>query len=236
VTPAGRDRQHVPRLHVLTDDRPDDALLALVDAVLAAGAPCVQVRSKRRSDRDLVAIAAEVAARCHAAGAWCVVNDRVDVALAAGADAVHLGADDLPVAVARDLAGDRLVLGATVRDPDAARAAVAAGAGYLGVGPVHATTTKAGLPDPLGPDGVAQVASAVSVPVVAIAGITAERVGDVRTAGAHGVAVVGAVTDAPDPAAAVRDLLAALAPTALERTALDGRGDGRADGHGGGAT
>lgn len=203
-------RADVPRLHVLTDDRPDADLLGLVDAVLAAGAPCVQVRSKRRTDRELVAVATEVALRCHAAGAWCVVNDRVDVALAAGADAVHLGADDLPVAVAGDLAGGRLAIGATVRDPDAARAAVAAGATYLGVGPTHATSTKAGLPAPLGPAGVGAVAAAVDVPVVAIAGITVERVGEVVAAGAHGVAVVGAVTASPDPAAAVRALLAAL--------------------------
>jgi thiamine-phosphate pyrophosphorylase len=207
---ATRARPTLPRLHVLTPQGADEDVLAVVDAALAGGARCVQVRAKGRTDRQLLALAAEVVARCRVVDAACVVNDRVDVALAVGADGVHLGADDLPVEVARQLVGERLWVGGTARDPDRARALVAAGADYLGVGPVHATATKDGLPAPLGTARLAEVAAAVAVPVLAIAGITAARVPAVLAAGAHGVAVVGAVAGAADPRAATRELLATL--------------------------
>lgn len=204
-------RRPVPRLHVVTGTRPGGRdLSGVLDATLEAGAPCVQLRAKQGPDRDLLALAREVVARCHAAGAICIVNDRVDLALASDADGVHLGADDLPVAAARALAGDRLLVGGTARDPSTARRLVAEGADYLGVGPVYATTTKDDLPPPFGPAGLAPVAAAVDVPVIAISGITADRVPEVLAAGAHGVAVVGAVAGAPDPAAATRDLLTRL--------------------------
>lgn len=204
-----RDRS-VPRLHVVVPDAPDDRVLAVVDAALAGGAPCIQVRSKRRSDRELFDLACAVVERCRRAGARCVVDDRVDVALASGADGVHVGADDLPVAAVRELARDRLLVGATARDAATARAHVGAGADYVGVGPVFGTASKAGLPRPFGPDGLRAVTAAVGVPVIAIAGITRDRVGAVLAAGAHGVAVIGAVADAPDPGAATRALLDTL--------------------------
>ncbi len=200
----------VPRLHVLTDDRPDAALLGLVDTVLAAGAPCIQLRSKHRDDTRLHELAVEVVARCHAGGALCIVNDRADVAVAVGADGVHVGATDLPVAAVRRVVGADLLVGATARDADTAARAVADGADYLGVGPVFTTTTKTGLPDPIGPAGLAAVATAVDVPVLGIAGVTADRVPELLDAGAHGVAVTAAVTSAEDPAAAVVELLAAV--------------------------
>lgn len=200
----------VPRLHVLTDDAAPSAVLALVDRVLAAGAPAIQVRAKGVDDRAWLALATDVAARCRDAGALCIVNDRADIAVAAGADGVHLGADDLPVAAARAVVGPDLLVGATARDAEQARAAVADGADYLGVGPVHATQTKQGLPSPIGTEGLAAVTAAVEVPVLAIAGITARRVPAAIGAGAHGVAVTGAVSRVDDPGAAVHDLLAAL--------------------------
>ncbi|MFA9429966.1 thiamine phosphate synthase [Egicoccus sp. AB-alg2] len=212
----------VPSLHVITDDRPGREVLATVASALSAGAPCVQVRRKRGRDRDRLAFAVRVVRDCHAAGARCIVNDRVDLALVADADGVHLGADDLPVAAARALAdavaGPGFLVGGTARDPDTARALVTDGCDYLGVGPVHATHTKDGLPPPLGHDGLRRVTAAVDVPVVAIAGITAARVPDVLAAGAHGIAVVGAVSDAADAAAATRDLLDALAGTTAGRS------------------
>ena len=199
-----------PRLHVLTraDQVVDD--LRVVDAVLAAGAPAIQVRVKGATDREHLAVARAIVARCRAARAMCVVNDRVDLALAAGADGVHLGLTDLPIAAARELAGDRLLIGGTARDPATARRLVDEGADYLGVGPTYATSTKDGLPAPLGPEGVAAVAAAVAVPVIAIAGITLDLVTEVLATGAHGVAVVGAVVDALDPAAATRSFVEAL--------------------------
>lgn len=197
----------IPRLHVLTvaTQRADD--LTTVDAVLAAGAPAIQVRVKGAVDRDHLAVATAITQRCHAAGAICIVNDRPDVALACEADGVHLGADDLPVAAVRRLAGDRLLIGGTARDPATAQRLEDAGADYLGVGPIHPTSTKDGLPDPLGLERLAAICSAVSIPVIAISGLTAEHVPDVRRAGAAGVAVTSAVMAAADPAGATRRLL-----------------------------
>jgi thiamine-phosphate pyrophosphorylase len=198
------------RLHVLTDPRADRRSLALVDAALGAGARCVQVRAKGVDDRHHLGFAGEVVARCRAVGATCLVNDRVDLALASGADGVHLGATDLPVAAARRLAGDRLLIGGTARDPATAVALVAEGADYLGAGPLYVTSTKDGLPDPIGFERLAAIVRAVAVPVIAISGITADRVPEVLAAGAHGVAVTAAITAAPDPAAATAALLATL--------------------------
>lgn len=198
------------RLHVVTDARDGRRPLEVVHGALSAGAPVVQVRAKGVTDRGYFDFAVRVAALCAGAGALCVVNDRPDVALAVGAGATHLGAQDLPLAVARRVVGAGHLLGGTTRDPDDARRLVAEGADYLGVGPAFATTTKDGLPDPLGPEGVGAVAAAVDVPVIAIGAVTAERVPALLAAGAHGVAVVAAVSDAADPAAAVRALLAVL--------------------------
>jgi len=193
-----------PRLHVIVDSVP------LAEAALAGGAPAVQVRLKSGTDRERYATTAAIARRCAEAGALCVVDDRVDLALAAGAGGVHVGAEDLPVDAVRRVAGPGLIVGATARDPEAARARVAEGADYLGVGPAYATTSKNGLPDPLGPGRVGQVARAAGVPVLAIAGITAERVPVLLAEGVTGVAVIGAVTRAADPPAAVREFLRVL--------------------------
>jgi thiamine-phosphate pyrophosphorylase len=203
-------RPHVHGLHVLTDARGGPAALAAVEAAVDAGAPAVQVRLKGCTDRVLHDFAAAVVEICASAGATCLVNDRVDIALAVGADGTHLGADDLPVAVARRVAGPAHLIGGTAREPQRARQLVAEGADYLGVGPAYPTRTKTGLPTALGPAGVAAVARAVEVPVIAIGGITADRVPDLLRAGAAGVAVVDAVSGAADPAAATAVLLQAL--------------------------
>ncbi|MGY5883026.1 thiamine phosphate synthase [Modestobacter lacusdianchii] len=197
-------------LHVLTDAAGGPRALAAVAAAVAAGAPVVQVRAKGCTDRVLHDFARAVVEICRPAGVTCLVNDRVDVALAVGADGTHLGEHDLPLAAARRVAGPGHLLGGTARDPERARLLVAEGADYLGVGPAFATTTKTGLPDPIGPAGVAAVAAAVPVPVVAIGGVTAARVGELLAAGAAGVAVVGAVSTAADPGAATGELLRAL--------------------------
>jgi len=200
----------IGRLHVLTDLDAPVPPLDLVAAALGGGAPVIQVRAKALEDRTFLALAEAVVARCRSAGATCLIDDRVDLALAAGADGVHLGDLDLPVAVARRLLGPDMIIGATARDAASARARVTDGADYLGVGPTYATTTKDGLPDPIGPTGVGTVAAAADVPVIAIAGITLERVPEVMAVGAHGIAVVGAVSRADDPRQATADLLAAV--------------------------
>lgn len=185
--------------------------VSVVAAALAAGARLVQIRPEDHyTDRAAFDLAAAIAELCDAYGALCLVNDRVHIAQAVGADGVHLGAQDLPVDVARRILPAASIIGGTCRDPESARAARRAGATYLGVGPVWGTTTKTGLPQPIGLDGLAAVCEAVDLPVIAIGGITAERAVLCREAGAHGVAVVGAIASAPDPAQATLELLEAV--------------------------
>jgi thiamine-phosphate pyrophosphorylase len=202
----------IGRLHLITDTRPGRDALAVVAAGLAAGADTVQVRvPDATTDREAYELTVRVLRLCRTSGATCLVNDRLHVAMAAGADGGHVGADDLPVDVARALLGPAAVLGATARDPETARRAVAGGASYLGVGPAYPTSTKDGLVDPIGPSGIAAVAGSVTVPVIAIGGVTAARVVELRAAGAYGVAVVGAISGADDPGDATIALRRALA-------------------------
>lgn len=191
------------KLHVVTDD------VAVAVAALRAGAPVLQVRVKDAADPDVHDLVRRVQAVAATTGATVVVNDRVHLAAATGAGA-HVGADDLPVAAARRLLGPHAVLGATARDVDTARRHEADGATYLGVGPAYRTATKAGLPDPLGAAQVGAIARAVAIPVIAIAGVTPDRVAELLAVGAHGVAVVSGISSAPDPAAATAAYLAAL--------------------------
>ena len=188
-----------PRLHIVTDS------LDVVRGAVGHGPVAIQVRVKS-SDRAAYELTVAALALCRAHGAMCLVDDRVGVALAAGADGVHVGAEDLPVAAVRRVLGPGAVVGATCRDPASGRAAVADGASYLGVGPAFATATKDGLPPPIGPAGIGAVADAVpGTPVIAIGGITAARVGSLP---GHGVAAISAV--AADPAGATVELLRAL--------------------------
>lgn len=189
--------------------------LALISLVLDAGVPCVQVRAKDCSDRQRYEISERAVKLCHEAGATCIINDRVDIALAVGADGAHVGPEDLTVGVARRLLGEGPTLGASARIAADAHKAVAAGASYLGVGPCYPTSTKDGLPNPIGAAGLAAVAAAVALPVLAIGGVTVDRIPELLEAGAYGIAVVGAIAMASDPAAAARQLLANLVPSRL---------------------
>lgn len=201
------------RLHLITDSRPGRDPVAVARAALSvAGSELVvQVRVEdNTTDRDAYELASAIAELCADAGAMCLVNDRLHVALAVRAAGGHVGADDLPVEAARRVLGPHAVLGATAREPAGADRAVVAGASYLGVGPCFATTTKTGLPPPIGPAGIRRVATTVDVPVVAIGGVTAGTVGSLLAAGAYGVAVVGAIGSAADPARATAELIEAL--------------------------
>ncbi|HEX5724986.1 MAG TPA: thiamine phosphate synthase [Longimicrobiaceae bacterium] len=183
---------------------------AVVRAALRGGAPAVQLRVKEGSARELVELAGALRAETRAAGALLFVNDRVDVALAAGADGAHVGENDLPVAAARRLSPPGFLLGVSAATPEAARRAERDGADYVGVGPVYATASKADAGEAVGVERVAAVAAAVRIPVVGIGGITVASAGEVARAGAAGVAVISAVMRADDPEAAARALLAAV--------------------------
>jgi thiamine-phosphate pyrophosphorylase len=208
---AGGGRKLVlGRCHLITDTRHGRDPLALLPLALPAGIDAVQVRVKDASDAEALLLVERALVLCREHGATCIVDDRLDVALAAHADGVHLGEEDLPVDCARAIAGPELLIGATVRTPEAARRAEALGATYLGVGPAFATSTKLGLPEPIGVSGVRAVCDAVSLPVIAIGGVTAANLGALLGTGAYGVAVIGAITDALDPGLACAELVKAI--------------------------
>ena len=211
VMPAKEVRSIVlPRIHCITDldGAPAESDLALLAAVCRVGVDAVQVRAKHLTDAALVDLTREVVGRVRRLGARVIVNDRVDVALATGADGVHLGREDLSIADARRLVPEGFLVGGTCRNVRHAERARAEGADYVGVGPVFATTSKTGLPDPVGLVTLREVAPVL--PAVAIAGITAERVPEVMATGAHGIAVIAAISRAEDPVGAARDLVAAV--------------------------
>lgn len=216
-TPPGALAQRL-RLVVITDAdlAAPRSVEDVVQQALDAGAPAVQLRDKAAGGGALLETATELRARTHAAGALFFVNDRLDVALACGADGVHLGPEDLPVAEARAIAGEGFLIGTSTDRPERARALVRAGADYVGCGTVYRTTTKPDAGSVIGLDGLDSVASSVPVPVVGIGGITAERVAAVARTAASGVAVVGAVMTASDVGATVRALLAPWSPAGAD--------------------
>jgi thiamine-phosphate pyrophosphorylase len=198
-----------PALHLVTDDRlPRPALLAAIQRAVGQGVDWVQVRDPGASARDLLSLAREVLAICRPHGVRVAVNDRLDVALAAGADGIQLGGRSLPVAVARSLAG-ALLIGASVHDRAAAIQAIADGADWVTFGHIFATASHPGEA-PRGIDALARLVRAVHRPVIAIGGIGVEQVGPVMAAGAAGIAVISAITGAPDPAQATAALRRAL--------------------------
>ena len=189
-------------------DRDDEALAhALVDPS-RAGARILQVRLKTADTATLVRVCRMARSVTRAHGAALVVNDRLDVALAVGADGVHLGQTDLPVVDARRIS--RLAIGLSTHNLDQVRDAIRSGVDYIGFGPVFPTATK---PDPDPVQGIAGLAAAVAestIPVVAIGGITPATAPQVAATGAAAACVIGAITSAPDPAAAGRQIGAAF--------------------------
>ena len=198
------------RLIVITDVELAEprSLAHVVRAALDAGAPAIQLRDKSLPARELFELGQVLRAMTHEAGALFFVNDRVDVALALGADGVHVGPDDLPVQAVRDSTPSGFLIGASTDDPRVAGRLVDEGADYIGCGAVYSTSTKADAGDPIGVDGLRRVVEAVSVPVIGIGGITVARAGDIAATGAAGIAVVGSVMSASDIGAAVQSLLA----------------------------
>ncbi len=198
------------RLIVITDGglAAPRSVESVVRLALKAGAPAVQLRQKEASASELLPTAGRLRGLCHQHGALFFVNDRLDVALAAEADGVHLGPDDLPVAAARRIVPPGFLVGYSTDDPAEARRALDEGADYLGCGTVWPTGTKADAGEAIGPEGLRQVVEAVPIPVVGIGGITSERAGAIATTGAAGCAVIGAIMAADDPADATRRLLA----------------------------
>ena len=209
-----RDRLAAARLCVLVSGGDDAAgFEQLVGGLVVAGVPMLQVRDKLLSDDALIdrcRLALRLARRlAPAAPPLVIVNDRVEVALAAAADGVHLGAGDLPVAKARRRLGPTALIGRTAHSLPEAEAAVAAGADYLGVGPCFPSATKAFTSH--APREFLAAAATLPIPAFAIGGIDVGRIADLAGLGLSRIAVAAAVTAAADPAAAARMLLAAVA-------------------------
>ncbi len=199
------------RLVVLTDPSPASGIPVreVVERALAAGATAIELRHPGARGGELLREARALLEVARAHDALFLVNDRFDVALAAGADGVHLGPEDPPVEAVRAEVPDGFVIGRSTDDPDAAREAARAGASYLGVGSVYGTRSKAGLEEErIGPARVGEVLEAAGLPGVGIGGITPSNAGAVYATGA-GVAVLSAVTHAERPEEAVRELLEA---------------------------
>jgi len=172
----------------------------------AGGADAIQLRDKTCGPGELCRIGREIRAITRDAGALFIVNDRLDVALACGADGVHLGQDDLHVDTARQLAPRPFIIGISVGNAGEAVAAVEAGADYVAASPVFATSSKGDAGPGCGTGGLRKIRAAVTVPVVAIGGITRDNVAEVIAGGADSIAVISAVAGQTDIAAAARDL------------------------------
>jgi len=199
------------RLYLVTDGRGGgEALRGFLDAVLAAGVDVIQLREKELEAAPLLELAAVFRDACDRYAVPFIVNDRADVAFAAGADGVHLGQDDLPLATARRLLGAEAIIGRSTHDTAQLRRAMDEDVDYVAVGPVYETPTKPGRPA-AGLDLVRRAAEEISKPWFAIGGIDRSSVAAVRAAGAARIVVVRAITRAEDPGIATKDLLEALA-------------------------
>lgn len=190
----------------------------IVDAAIEGGVDIVQLREKGESAIDRYETGLEVRELTEAAGIPLVVNDRIDIADAIGADGVHLGDDDLPISAAREQLGPDAIVGRSVSTPDAAREAERAGADYLGVGAVYGTTSKETTPaqSEIGLERVRAIREATELPFVGIGGVTPENASEIVAAGADGVAVISAITEASDPTAATRRLADAVTEVSVD--------------------
>jgi thiamine-phosphate pyrophosphorylase len=199
-----QERLQNARLLLVTDPRPD--LAARVAAAVRGGVDVVQLRDKHASREELLPLASELKEICAQAGGFFTINDDVELARLSNVHGVHLGQEDEPVADAREILGPRAIVGRSAGTPEEALEAVREGADYLGVGTVYATPTKPNA-TVTGLEVVREVARLkLSVPWFAIGGVTFETAREVAEAGAPGFAVVRAVLDADDPAAAAREL------------------------------
>ena len=211
------ERLRAARLYFICDARPGGRALAeLLPAVLEAGVDVFQLRDKRLADDELLELGLAARRCCDAHGALFILNDRPDLAVAVGADGVHVGQGDVAVEAARAIVGGERIVGLSTHSAE--QIAAARGVDYIGVGPVNETPTKPGRPA-VGVELVRHAAEHAEVPFFAIGGISADNVAAVLAAGARRVAVVRAIARAVDPAAAARELRGAIALAAAPESA-----------------
>lgn len=200
-------------LYLVTDRRQTGGrpLVPLVEQASVGGLRALQVRARDLATRDLLALARELSALMHSRGGRVMINDRADLALALGADGVHLRADSLPVSTARRLLGPDRLIGVSAHSADEVARAESDGADFAVLGPVYDTPSKQEYGAPIGLRPLEDASRRCRMPVFAIGGIALARVAEVRRAGAHGVAVVSAILSAPSVESITRQFLDALA-------------------------
>jgi thiamine-phosphate pyrophosphorylase len=212
MSPKKSAMKHIGRLHVLTDTELQSRFthVELAKMAIKGGADTIQFRQKSGTTREMIEICREMKRLCEDADVTFIVNDRVDVAIASEADGLHLGQDDFPIALARKLLGETRILGGSAVTLEEAQECFSEGVDYIGFGPVYPTTSK----DDAGPvTGIAlleEVVKAISIPIIAIGGVTVENTPEVIRAGAKGIAVISAVCCQENPEQAARELRQAL--------------------------
>lgn len=204
-------------LYLITDRTQTEGrnLEFVVEEALRGGVRAVQLREKGLSSRELYETAYELRRLTSRYGAKLLINDRLDVALAVEADGVHLGVQSLPIYKARRLLGERRLIGFSCHNQVQAVTAQEMGADFITFGPVYYTPSKAPFGEPVGTEKLRQVAEMLEIPVFALGGVKAENCPEVLACGVHGVALISALTAAPQPREAARSLLALLPPVEL---------------------
>ncbi|MGH2616443.1 MAG: thiamine phosphate synthase, partial [Thermomicrobiales bacterium] len=186
-------------------------------AALAGPVTALQLRAKRMGGREMFDLARMLQSRCRPTGVLFFVNDRVDIAMTAGADGVHVGMHDLPLETTRQLIGQGMVLGFSPLEMADVIAAKGGGADYVGLGPVFGTASKVDAQPPLGLAALAGQVHAANLPAVGIGGITIANAAEVIRAGADGVAVISAIQGAPDAKQAAESLVSTVNQAKSER-------------------
>ncbi len=206
-------------LYVVTDEQLSRGLshLEIAEQALAGGADVIQLRDKQRGGHDLVSIARGICRCAKRCDAVFIVNDRIDIALASHADGVHLGREDIPLHLARELAPRPFIIGVSVGSLTEAVDAEKEGADYLAVSPVFSTASKSDAGPGLGTGLVRQIREQVRIPVIAIGGIGPQNVSEVIAAGADGVAVISAVVSSADISGSAREMKSIIARCKSER-------------------
>lgn len=202
----------IGKLHVLTDTvlQTRFSHVELTRLAIKGGADTIQFRQKSGSTREMIEVAKQMKQLCAENGVTFIVNDRVDVAIAAEVDAVHLGQDDFTIPLARKLLGEDVIIGGSASTIEEARDCLSEGADYVGFGPVYPTTSKDDASPVTGIPMLKQVVEEIPLPIIVIGGVSAENIPDVMRAGAHGIAVISAVCCQEDPEEATRALHRAL--------------------------
>lgn len=202
----------IGRIHVITDTELQTRFshIDLANLAIAGGADTIQFRQKIGSTREMIETARQIKQLCIDHGVTFIVNDRLDVAIASDSDGVHLGQDDFPIPLARDLLGNKKIIGGSAVTLEEAQKCLVDGADYIGFGPVFPTTSKADVSPVTGIDLLKEVIDKVPLPLIAIGGVNTDNAPEVIQAGAHGIAVISAVCCQQDPEQATRELFRAL--------------------------